>query len=179
MLHPVIIHRLPPATSFSMEKVTGWLYQLKVYCNNHQGECFPWRGIRNVLSAYIWKSVVSAFRRLISATCKTQGHDHIFKDLNTQIIRVWFAHTLMGGFSFQCNVISWGYHLPPPTPHRPISVNPKIKKCPCSSFRWDRSHNYKVEIWDWKKREREFVTSTPYLIATPASVSSLETVCSM
>ncbi len=77
--------------------------------------CFPWRGIHNVLSAYIWKSVVNAIRCLISATCKTQGHNHIFKDLNTQIIKVWFPHTHWWGVS-ACNAMSFPEDIIFPTP---------------------------------------------------------------
>ncbi len=150
MLHLLIIHMLPPVTSFSMEKVTSWLYQLKVYYNNHQGECFPWRGIHNVLNAYIWKSVVNTIRCLKSVTCKTQGHNHIFKDLNTQIIKVWFPHTHWWGVS-ACNAMSFPEDIIFPTPPQHLThpfLSIQILEMLFFSFQWNRSHNYKVEIWN-------------------------------
>jgi hypothetical protein len=80
-----------------------------------------------------------------------------------------------GGFqlAMQCHFVKISFFPPPPHTSPTHFNQSKHQKCSCSSFRWNRSHNYKVEIWDWKKHEREFITSTPYLIAIPASVSSL------
>ncbi len=83
-----------------------------------EGECLPGSGIRSVLSANICKSVVSEFRRLISATCPTwpppqhtEGPEWVGR---YSIIKYSSAQ-----FTVECtNFISWGHHpFPPSLPH--------------------------------------------------------------